>query len=487
MPGIRPAITMLSESDVNRIVNEAMSVLGKVGIYIENSEAKELVASSGGRIADNGRVLIPEELARKAISTAPESVTLYGRNGKPVTVGGMNVNFDPGSAAIYILDSETRQVRQPVTRDLVRFARLVDALSNIDAQSTGIVPADVPRDIADRYRAYIGLRNCAKPMVTGTFATEAFDPMRRMLEAIVGGPDKLRERPMAIFDACPSPPLKWSNLTTQALMDCARAGIPAEMVSMPLLGATSPAAIAGGLVQHAAESIAGIVIHQLACSGAPIIYGGSPAAFDMRTSTTPMGAIETMMLDSAYCQIGHSLGLPTHAYMALSDAKTLDAQAGLETGIGAILAALAGVNMVSGPGMLDFESCQSLEKLVIDNDICGMAKRLLRGISVEEPLAAELYGDLNAGDLFLTSEHTLSRLRTEFFYPSDVIDRHERMTWVHLGRKTAFDRAKEQVERLLKESTPEPLPGDIARELDEIMLAEARKYGLDKLPEESID
>ena len=95
-----------------------------------------------------------------------------------------------------------------------------------------------------------------------------------------------------------------------------------------------------------------------------------------------MGAIETMMLDCAYCQIGHSLGLPTHAYMALSDAKTLDAQAGLETGIGAILAALAGVNMVSGPGMLDFESCQSLEKLVIDNDICGMAKRLMRGISM---------------------------------------------------------------------------------------------------------
>ena len=144
-----------------------------------------------GSIADNGRVLIPEPLARKAISTAPESVTLYGRNGKPVTVGGMNVNFDPGSAAIYILDSETRQIRQPVTRDLVRFARLVDALSNIDCQSTGIVPADVPREMADRYRAYIGLRNCAKPIVTGTFSAEAFDPMRRMLEAIAGGPDKL--------------------------------------------------------------------------------------------------------------------------------------------------------------------------------------------------------------------------------------------------------------------------------------------------------
>lgn len=486
MPGVRPSIAMLSESDVKVIVDEAMQILGKVGIYVENAEAKDLVASHGGSIANNGRVLIPEALARKAISSAPESVTLYGRNGKPVTVGGMNVNFDPGSAAIYVLDSETRQIRQPVTRDLVRFARLTDTLGGIDVQSTGIVPADVPRQVADRYRAYIGLKNCAKPIVTGTFSVEAFDPMRRMLEAIAGGPDKLREKPMAVFDACPSPPLKWSNLTTQALIDCARAGIPAEMVSMPLLGATSPAAIAGGLVQHAAESIAGIVIHQLAHAGSPIIYGGSPAAFDMRTSTTPMGAMETMMLDSAYCQIGHSLGLPTHAYMALSDAKTLDAQAGLETGIGAILAALAGVNMVSGPGMLDFESCQSLEKLVIDNDICGMAKRLLRGIDVEQPLATELYGDLGAGDLFLTSEHTLSRLRTEFFYPSDAIDRHERVTWTNMGCKTAFDRAKEIVDRTLAEYQPAPLPPDVARELDRIMLAEAGKYGMDRLPEETI-
>jgi trimethylamine--corrinoid protein Co-methyltransferase len=487
MQTLRPCLKLLSDADVTRIVEQALSVLEHVGVYIENREAMELVASSGGRALEHGRVAIPGDLARRALGTAPRSVSVYSRDGLScVKLDGMAVNFDPGSAAINILDSETRDIRPPVTRDLVRFARLTDALEYIDAQSTGLVPSDVPRSIADRYRLYIALKHCRKPIVTGTFAVEGFAPMRDMLAAVAGGEEELRKRPTAIFDACPSPPLKWSNLTAQTLLDCARSGLPAELVAMPLLGATAPAAIAGGLVQHTAESISGIVIHQLACPGSPIIYGGSPAVFDMRTGTTPMGAIETMMLDCAYVQIGRSLGLPTHAYMALSDAKTLDAQAGLETGIGAVLAALAGVNMVSGPGMLDFESCQSLEKLVIDNEICGMVKRLIQGIAVEEPLASELYADLSAGDLFLTSPDTLARIRSEFFYPSAVIDRRERDLWRADGRKTAFEAARERVEHLLMCQPPAALPEDVGRELDRIMLAEARRHGLDRLPGQAV-
>ena len=91
-----------------------------------------------------------------------------------------------------------------------------------------------------------------------------------------------------------------------------------------------------------------------------------------------MGAVETMMINAAHVQIGKYLRLPTHSYMGLSDAKGVDGQAGLETGMGALVAALAGANVISGPGMLNFESCQSLEKLVLDNEICGMALRMVR-------------------------------------------------------------------------------------------------------------
>ena len=285
--------------------------------------------------------------------------------------------------------------------DAVALARLVDGLPHYAAQSTALAPAEVPKAVADRYRLYLVLGNSRKPVITGTFVRDGFAPMQAMLAAVRGGEQQLRDRPLAIFDCCPSPPLKWSDLTCQALIDCARSGVPAELVSMPLTGATAPVTLREAVVQHAAENLSGVVIHQLASRGAPIVYGGSPSAFDMRRGTTPMGAIETMMIDSAYAQVGKHLGLPTHAYMGLSDAKCPDYQAGLESGIGAVLAALSGINVVSGSGMLDFEMCQSLEKVLLDHDALGMAHRLIRGIERREGDALTLISELvNRGTPF---------------------------------------------------------------------------------------
>ena len=123
---------------------------------------------------------------------------------------------------------------------------------------------------------------------------------------------------------------------------------------------------------------------QLARAGAPVIYGGCPIAFDMRLGTTPAGAIESMMMTAAYAQVGKHLKLPTHGYLVLSDSKCLDYQAGFESGMGAVLAVLAGINVVSGPGMLDCVSCQSFEKVLLDHEMCGQALRLARGVARRE-------------------------------------------------------------------------------------------------------
>jgi trimethylamine--corrinoid protein Co-methyltransferase len=212
----------------------------------------------------------------------------------------------------------------------------------------------------------------------------------------------------------------------------------------------------------------------------------------MRKGTTPMGAIETMMIDSAYAQIGKYLNLPTHAYMGLSDAKILDYQSGLESGIGAILAALSGINVISGPGMLDFESCQSLEKLVLDNEICGMAYRLIQGIGfreVEDPsgkaLALNLLQEVTSEKHFLTSPHTLKWFKKEAFFPSEVIDRSNLGDWEKSGKKTAGQRAQEKVKKILSTHQPKPLSPEIVGELTKIMQTQAKKYGLDKLSTQS--
>jgi trimethylamine--corrinoid protein Co-methyltransferase len=482
---IIPRVTWFTEKDRKRIVTEAVDILEKVGVFVENDEATELLSGAGARVdKELGRVFIPAALVEKALESAPSRILVYDRHGEPVMdLGEDRVHFNPGSAALRIYDYKKKKARTPVTADLVRFAALTDALPNYAAQITGVVSGDVPEEIGDRYRIYIALQHSIKPVVTGTFKVDAFRAMHEMLATVAGDQDALAEKPMAIFDCCPSPPLKWSDLTCQALIDCARTGLPAELVSMPLTGATSPVTLAGAVVQHAAECLSGVVIHQLAKAGAPIIYGGSPACFDMRKGTTPMGAVETMMIDGAYAEIGKHLGLPTHAYMALSDSKLVDYQAGMESAMGAIVAALSGINNVSGPGMLDFESCQSLEKLVLDHEIAGMALRLTKGIVLrDDPIALPLIETALEGKEFLAMPHTAKWYREEAYFPNEVIDRSTLEEWESMGGLNAASRASARVEKLLSDHEREPLDDSVRAHLTELMERDAKRYGMDKLP-----
>jgi len=293
--------------------------------------------------------------------------------------------------------------------------------------------------------------------------------------------------PQAIFDACPSPPLKWDDLTAQSLIECARRGIPSELVSMPLAGATAPVTLLGAVVQHTAECLSGIVIGQVAGPGAPMIWGGSPAVFDMKKGTTPMGAIETMMIDAAYAQIGKHLHLPTHAYMGSSDSKLMDFQGGFESGMGTIIAALAGINVVSGAGMLNFENCQSIEKLILDNELCGVAYRLIDGISQrDDPITLDLFQtltDLRGG--FLTHEHTLRWFLDEQHIPGGVVDRRAGDLGSLSENASAADRARERAKEILAKDDPRPLEEDLRKALRERMEREAKLYGMAKLPQGS--
>lgn len=476
----RPRLDMLSEPFMDQILSEAIDVLGKTGVLVENETALRLLSDAGCE-CQGQTMRFKQNLIEESLKTVPHSITMYDRGGDPaMDLEGDAVHFDPGSGALTILDPATLEQREPVTRDLVRFSILTDALKNITAQSTEMIPTDVPNAMQDRYRLYIGLQFCQKPIVTGTFVLESFEIMKDMLVAVRGSERALREKPLAIFDCCPSPPLKWSNLTCQNLIDASRAGIPAELISMPLTGATAPVTLAGSLVQLVAENLSGIVIHQLAQPGSPIIFGGSPSAFDMRKGTTPMGAMETMMIGAAYVQIGKRLGLPTHAYLGQSDAKIVDGQAGLETGMGALVAAQAGANIIAGPGMLDFERCQSLEKLVLDNEICGMALRMTRGIEARgDRFGGDLYGDITNGSHFFTSEETRRWYREELDQAGPVIDRDTYDAWKDQGKQSAWDRACAEVERILSSHKVEPLPDDSLEALKRIMADDARRMGID--------
>jgi trimethylamine--corrinoid protein Co-methyltransferase len=477
-----PRLQLFSPTEIETIVQQALAVLEGVGVLVEHAEGRALLLEHGA-LERGARLRLPEALVRQALATVPSRVTLFDRAGEPAMVlGEGRTHFDPGSAALHLLDPATQRRRGASSADVVELVRLVDGLPCYHAQSTALAPGDVPREVADRYRLYLVLRHATKPVVTGTFVKEGFAPMRAMLAAILGGEQALREKPLAIFDCCPSPPLIWSDLTCDALLGCARAGIPAQLISMPLAGATAPVTLRECVVQHCAECLSGITLHQLAQPGAPIIYGGCPSSFDMRRGTTPIGAIETAMIDIGYAQVGKHLGLPVQAYMGLSDAKVPDYQAGMESGIGAVLAALAGLDLVSGPGILDFILTQSLEKLLLDHEACAQALRLQAGMADRGGDLLGLFGALVEKGSLLAHPHTRQHWREELGVASPVLDRGSYGDWELGGGKWAHERAAEQVRKRLAKDRGAELEAGLAAELDGIMLGELRGAGVEGLP-----
>jgi trimethylamine--corrinoid protein Co-methyltransferase len=475
----------LSDELIERIVAEAREVLQEVGLEIHNDNVISILGDHGARVdSDRRRTFITGDMVDRALKSVPGCVRLYDIHGAETHVlSGDNVYFTPGSAALHVLDYQSGRMRKPTTEDYLLYAKVISQLENIASQSTAFIPADVHEKISDSYRLYLSLLYCEKPVVTGAFTIESFQIMKELQMAVRGGGKELGEKPLTVFSCCPTSPLKWSDVTSQNLLDCAENLIPVEFISMPLSGFMAPVTMVGTLVQHTAETLSGLVISQLSAPGAPVLYGGSPAVFDVRYETTPMGAVETEMIDCAYSEIGKHLGIPTQAYISLSDSKQLDAQAGLESSMGATLAVLSGINNVSGPGMLDFESCQSLEKLVVDNEICGMALRLARGIEPKDDLpSVPRFQELLREKHLLLSEHTRRYLREEMYFPGPVLDRMNRDRWSGEGSPTLLARAHSEVERLVEGYEPTSLSTTTKRELTKLMEKEALRYGMDGLP-----
>jgi trimethylamine--corrinoid protein Co-methyltransferase len=484
---MQPKLILLSDEIIARILEEAYELLLKPGIKVQNAEARDLLAKAGVAIDPKTDVAqIPKSLVQKALESVPREFFLYDYDGNPtVHYGGDHVHFDPGSSGITMLNPETLEHDTTETGHLIRLLKVAEQLPQYDAQSTAVICHDVPREIQDSYRLYLVLLHSKKPIVTGAFTNKTVQEMIDMLDVFAGDRESARKKPRAIFDVCPAPPLIWSNFGAGNLIALARAGVPAEIVSVPLSGAAAPVTMLGTVTQHTAECFAGIVIHQLAHAGSPIVWGGAAAIFDMRKGATPMGAVETAMLDCSYAQVAKTLNMPTHTYLGATDSKLVDAQAGLESGISAMVGALSGINMISGSGMLDFLACHSAEKLVLDAEGIAMAKRMIGGVQQHtDTLATGFYDDkinFKGGD-FLKQKATMQLFQKEQHLPSSVIDRDSTRAWKAAGSLDAFDRSKIRVNELLASYKRPEIDAARERRLHAFMLDLTKKAGVNILP-----
>ncbi|MGH2522944.1 MAG: trimethylamine methyltransferase family protein, partial [Anaerolineales bacterium] len=402
------------------------------------------------------RILFPPEVVDAAIASAPRSITLYNRSGEPhAHLAGDNVHFVPGSSGLKMLDHRTGETRLAKTLDFVEYVRLADGLSHIAYLATAFSTNDIEPQVSDAWRLYIVLTNSLKPVVSGAFTEHGTPRMAEMMRLFRRDKADLIARPMSIFTITATGFFRYSEDSCQNLMDCVEWGIPIEVVPVTLMGLIAPVTLVGATAFHCADVLAGLTMAQVVKPGAPVLFGGAPATFHMKTASSPMAAIETWHVNMAYVQVAKSLGLPTQSYMALSEGKFLDAQAGAETYGSALLAAIAGINSVSGPGMLDYVLTFSLEKLVFDDELCGQALHFVREFKVTEDIpTVGLVRELLAEKHLLTAEHTLKYWPQELYLPGPTFDRVNREQWAKEGSRDLLQRTKEDVEKRLASYVP---------------------------------
>lgn len=306
-------LEVLSEADLDDIHRGTLEVLERTGVFVGCPEALDVMADGGCRVdRDTGVVRIPPHVVEDAIRSAPPSVRLAGRVPEnDVVLEGARVGFTNFSAGIMVVDPRTGERRPSTTRDVADLARLTDWLDAIDTFEHPVEGRDAPEATLAVRDAAIGLKNTTKCVGTGAMSAYDVEAIVRMGAAVAGGEDALRERPLVYFCECPVSPLKITQEAAEVIMAAARHGIPNNITSMAMAGASAPVTLAGTLVTHNAEVLACLVLAQLTERGAPTIYGSSTTAMDLRFATASVGSPELAVISAAVAQLAQRYLLPS--------------------------------------------------------------------------------------------------------------------------------------------------------------------------------
>jgi trimethylamine--corrinoid protein Co-methyltransferase len=453
----------LRDEDIKQIHEASLAVLERTGIEVMPSECREIFRQAGAKIDDeHNRVFIPRQLVAEALAKAPPEVILCGRDPThDLRLGGRRVYMGTGGAAVKVLDLETQRVRESTLADVARIGRLVDALDNIHFYLRACVARDIPIDLLDINTYYAAATNTTKHVTVNCFSVPSVREVTEMAALIAGGREALRERPIVSLTVCWTvSPLRYAPETVEVLTEAVRQDIPVFLSSAPQAGATSPAALAGTLVQINAEELSGVVYTQLVKPGARIVLGYVPSVADLRTGSFSGGGAEFAMMHAAAAQLGQFYNLPVYNSAGLADSKIPDIQAGYEKGITSLAAALAGSNYIHhSAGLLESMLTVAYEQYVIDDDINGSIMRAVRGIEVtEETLSVDLIDQVCRGEgHFLGTPQSLALMNTEYYYPHTG-DRKRREDWEADGALDMRERARRKARQILQTHKPQPIP-----------------------------
>jgi trimethylamine--corrinoid protein Co-methyltransferase len=450
----------LSDVDIQRIYAAALDVLEDIGIGDPIPEILDYALEKGCYLDDDGRLRFPRTLVEDMIALSPRQYALYAPNPEnDLMVQGEEVLFCTSGEAVCILDYESQRYRPTKLVDLYDAARLGDQLEHIHNFGQPFIAAEYSHDVFvhDMNIAYAELAGTDKSFALGISVADHIEPLIELFDAYLGEEGGFLKRPFCTFGGCPIvSPLRFGKDGAEVLVKVAELGLVADIAVAPQAGATAPAALAGALVQCFAETLACLCVVNMVRPGTPINFGMWPFISDLRTGSFSGGSGEEALVTAATAQLCNHFGFTTSVGAGMSDAKTIDVQAGYEKAITIATAALSGANLVAAyPGIVGSLVAQSFEGMVIDNDLIGNVQRVLRGIEVtDETLSMDVIKETVYGQgHFLGSKQTLDLMNSEYLYP-EVADRRTPGEWGEMGRKTLYEQAHERVGEMLSDYYP---------------------------------
>ncbi|MGI9246993.1 MAG: trimethylamine methyltransferase family protein [Steroidobacteraceae bacterium] len=471
----------LSPADVEQIHRTALRLLAEVGLADAPESGVELLLAAGCKLSEHGRLLFPAALVEDTLAKAARHFPLYAKDPRyDLEPWGKRVYFGTAGAAVNMVDPRTGY-RESTLQDLYDIGRIVDVMEHIHFFQRAVVPRDIPDPFEmDFNTCYSAVSSTTKHVGTSWVQPEHVTASLEMLHAIAGGERQWRERPFVSQSNCfVVPPMKFATDACRCMEVAVRGGMPILLLSAGQAGATAPAALAGALAQEVAEVLAGLVYVNAIQPGHPAIFGTWCFVSDLRTGAMSGGSPEQALLSAAAGQMAHFYDLTGGTASGMTDSKIPDGQAGAEKGLNHALVGNAGANLIyESAGMHASLLGFSLESLVIDNDIIGMAQRTVKGIEVnEERLSFDTIRDvcLNGPGHFLGSGQTLQLMQTEYLYPA-VGDRRSPNEWTEQGSLDVVARASQRVQDILSTH----FPAHVTESID----AEIRRRFPVKLPRE---
>ncbi len=439
-----------TKEDLDRVHHASMDILENTGVAFNDAESVALFKRNGFNVRGNV-VTFTETAVLRALETAPSRFKVTARNPeKSVWIGEGDWVLVSTYGPPFIC-SRTGEERPATMADYDMVCKMVQTSKFVDLNGfKHVQPGDVSPETAYLDMLFSNIILCDKPYMGSTDSRRAAGDSIEMAGILFGSKEHLKEMPVMVSLINSLSPLQYSEEMAGSIVEMAGHRQPLIIANMIMAGTTGPVRLPGLLALMNAEILAGLTLAQLAGPGTPVIYGTTSCPTNMKTITASVGSPEASIIASAAAQLAHYYNLPCRSGGSLTDALVPDGQAMAEGCLLLTTAIRNGAHFIlHACGMVGTYIGMNLEKWLMDEELCGMIRRMLTPVEItEEAIDVQSIKALGIGGSYLMQPDTRRYYRSEFFM-NELFNKQDHNGWSRKGSKRVEESSAELLSKRL--------------------------------------